>query len=79
MPLMMDDAKRKMGVSDQVTNFAIPLGITFNKVGTIIYIGVLYVIDILCDMPKTLLNVYSVSCGTLIVARSEGDELQDLQ
>lgn len=138
MPLMMDDAKEKMSVSDQVTNFTIPMGITFNKVGTIIYecvavlfvaqafnielgiaqqamliilsiltvlaapsvpmagvfflavllkamnfkdyqieayIGVLYAIDFLCDMPKTLLNVYSVSCGTLIVARSKGEKL----
>lgn len=139
MPLMMDDAKERMGVSDHVTNFTIPMGITFNKVGTIIYecvavlfvaqafdielgfvqqvtlmvlsiltvlaapsvpmagvlflavllkvmdfkdyqieayIGVLYAIDILCDMPKTLLNVYSVSCGTIIVARSEGEDLR---
>lgn len=139
MPLMMSDAKEKMGVSDTITNFTIPLGITFNKIGTIIYecmavlfvaqacemeltigqqallivvsivtvlgapsipmagvtflavllkvmefsddrimtyIGVLYAIDILCDMPKTMLNVYSVCCGTVIVARSEGEELR---
>ena len=138
MPLMMDDMKAKMGVSDQVANFIIPLGITFNKLGTIIYeclavlfvahachvemgfgsqvslicisiitvmaapsipmagvtflaillktmnfedeqiisyIGLLYAIDFLCDMPKTMLNVYSVCCGTIIVARSEGEEL----
>lgn len=139
MPLMISDAKEKLGVSDHVTNFTIPLGITFNKTGTIIYeciavlfvaqvcqmemgfaqqallvvvsivtvlaapsipmagvvflavllktmdfsddkimtyIGVLYAIDILCDMPKTMLNVYSVCCGTIIVARSEGEELR---
>lgn len=139
MPLMMSDAKEKMGVSDAVTNFTIPLGITFNKIGTIIYecmgvlfvaqacdmeltifqqmllivaaivtvlgapsipmagvtflavllkvmdfgdeiiatyIGILYAIDILCDMPKTMLNVYSVCCGTVIVARSEGEDLR---
>lgn len=139
MPLMMSDAKEKMGVSDTITNFTIPLGITFNKIGTIIYecmavlfvaqacemeltigqqallivvsivtvlgapsipmagvtflavllkvmefsddrimtyIGVLYAIDILCDMPKTMLNVYSVCCGTVIVARSKGEELR---
>ena len=139
MQLMISDAREKMGVSDYVTNFTIPLGITFNKTGTIIYeciavlfvaqvcqiemgfaqqamlvvvsivtvlaapsipmagvvflavllktmdfsddkimtyIGVLYAIDILCDMPKTMLNVYSVCCGTIIVARSEGEELR---
>ena len=38
-------------------------------------IGVFMAIDILCDMPKTLLNAYSVSCGAVVVARSEGEEL----
>lgn len=138
MPMMMDDAKGKVGVSDHVSNFTIPLGITFNKTGTIIYeclavlfvahacqmemsigqlgtlvcvsiitvmaapsipmagvvflavllktmefednqiatyIGLLYAVDFLCDMPKTMLNVYSVFCGTIIVARCEGEEL----
>ena len=39
------------------------------------YIGMFMAIDILCDMPKTLLNAYSVSCSAIIVARSEGETL----
>ena len=39
------------------------------------YIGMFMAIDILCDMPKTLLNAYSVSCSTIIVAHSEGEAL----
>lgn len=38
------------------------------------YIGMFMAVDILCDMPKTLLNTYSVSCSAIIVARSEGEE-----
>ena len=40
------------------------------------YIGMFMAVDILCDMPKTLLNAYSVSCSAIIVARSEGEELK---
>lgn len=138
MPQMMENMV-KMGVSEHLTNFTIPLGITFNKIGTIIYecmavlfvaqacqvemdfgsqvslicvsiitvmaapsipmagvtflaillkimkfedeqivsyMGLLYAIDFLCDMPKTMLNAYSVCCGTVIVARSEGETLR---
>lgn len=134
LPLLISDAKTKLGVSDKVASFTIPLGITFNKIGTVIYecvavvfvsqvfnvslsmaqqimlvaisvitvfgapsvpmagtlvlavllksmnlptdcIGVFMAIDILCDMPKTMLNAYSVSCGAVVVARSEGEEL----
>lgn len=134
MPLLINDAKERVGVSNNVASFTIPLGITFNKVGTIIYecvavifvaqvadinldvaqqlmligvsivtvlgapsvpmagvvvlaillktmglpndtIGMLMAVDILCDMPKTLLNAYSVECGTVIVAKSEGEVL----
>lgn len=39
------------------------------------YIGMFMAIDILCDMPKTLLNAYSVSCSAIIVAHSEGEAL----
>lgn len=134
LPLLISDAKTKTGVSDKIASFTVPLGITFNKIGTVIYecvavvfvsqvcntplsivqqitliatsvitvfgapsvpmagvlvlavllksmnlptdcIGVFMAIDILCDMPKTMLNAYSVSCGAVVVARSEGEEL----
>jgi Na+/H+-dicarboxylate symporter len=134
LPLIISDAKEKFGVSNNIASFTVPLGITFNKVGTIIYecvavifvaqavgmeltaaqqisligasivtvlgapsvpmagvvvlaillnamglptdyIGMFMAIDILCDMPKTLLNAYSVSCSAIIVAHSEGEAL----
>lgn len=135
LPLIVSDAKEKMGVSNNIASFTVPLGITFNKIGTIVYecvavifvaqavgmeltavqqvsligasivtvlgapsvpmagvvtlavlltamglptdyIGMFMAIDILCDMPKTLLNAYSVSCSAIIVARSEGEILK---
>ena len=135
LPLIISDAKEKMGVSNNIASFTVPLGITFNKIGTIVYecvavifvaqavgmdltaaqqvsligasivtvlgatsvpmagvialavllaamglptdyIGKFMAIDILCDMPKTLLNAYSVSCSAIIVARSEGEILK---
>ena len=134
LPLIISDAKEKFGVSNNIASFTVPLGFTFNKVGTIIYecvavifvaqavgmeltaaqqisligasivtvlgapsvpmagvvvlaillnamglptdyIGMFMAIDILCDMPKTLLNAYSVSCSAIIVAHSEGEAL----
>lgn len=134
LPLIISDAKEKFGVSDNVASFTVPLGITFNKIGTIIYecvavifvsqacnmglsatqqvsligasivavlgapalpmagvitlavllkamglpetyIGIFMAVDILCDMPKTLLNAYSVSCSAIIVAKTEGEKL----
>ena len=135
LPLIISDAKEKMGVSNNIASFTVPLGITFNKIGTIVYecvavifvaqavgmdltaaqqvsligasivtvlgapsvpmagvitlavllaamglptdyIGMFMAIDILCDMPKTMLNAYSVSCSAIIVARSEGEMLK---
>ncbi|MBE6267414.1 MAG: dicarboxylate/amino acid:cation symporter [Bacteroidales bacterium] len=135
LPLIITDAREKMGVSNNIASFTVPLGITFNKIGTIVYecvavifvaqavgvdltaaqqmsligasivtvlgapsvpmagvvvltmlltamdlptdyIGMFMVVDILCDMPKTLLNAYSVSCSAIIVARSEGEVLK---
>ena len=134
LPLIISDAKEKFGVSNNIASFTVPLGITFNKMSTIIYecvavifvaqavgmeltaaqqisligasivmvlgapsvpmagvvvlaillnamglptdyIGMFMAIDILCDMPKTLLNAYSVSCSTIIVAHSEVEAL----
>lgn len=135
LPLIINDAREKFGVSNNIASFTVPLGITFNKIGTIIYecvavifvaqafdtelsaaqqisligasivtvlgapavpmagvvvlaillkamnlpdtyIGMFMAVDILCDMPKTLLNAYSVSCSAIIVARCEGEELK---
>lgn len=135
LPLIIQDAKEKFGVSNNIASFTVPLGISFNKIGTVIYecvavifvaqifeidlsvaqqvsligvsivtvlgapsvpmagvvvlaimlkamglpdtyIGMFMAIDILCDMPKTLLNAYSVSCSAIIVARSEGEEIK---
>ena len=135
LPLIVCDAKEKMGVSNNIASFTVPLGITFNKIGTIVYecvavifvaqavgmdmtmaqqvsligasivtvlgapsvpmagvitlagllaamglptdyIGMFMAIDVLCDMPKTLLNAYSVSCSAIIIARSEGEMLR---
>lgn len=135
LPLIISDTKEKFGISNNIASFTVPMGITFNKVGTIIYecvavifvaqafdiemsiaqqisligvsivtvlgapsvpmagvvvlaillkamnlpdtyIGMFMAVDILCDMPKTLLNAYSVSCSAIIVARSEGEELK---
>lgn len=39
------------------------------------YIGMIMAIDILCDIPNTLLSAYSVSYSAIIVARSEGEAL----
>lgn len=134
LPLIISDAKEMFGVSHNIASFTVPLGITFNKVGTIIYecvavifvaqavgmqltaaqqisligasivtvlgapsvpmagvvvlaillnamglptdyLGMFMAIDLLCDMPKTLLNAYSVSCSAIIVAHSEGEAL----
>lgn len=135
LPLIISDAREKFGVSNNIASFTVPLGITFNKIGTIIYecvavifvaqafdmelsaaqqlsligasivtvlgapavpmagvvvlaillkalnlpdtyIGMFMAVDILCDMPKTLLNTYSVSCCAIIVAQSEGEVLK---
>lgn len=135
LPLIISDAKEKFGVSNNIASFTVPLGISFNKIGTVIYecvavifvaqifdidlsiaqqisligvsivtvlgapsvpmagvvvlaillkamglpdtyIGMFMAVDILCDMPKTLLNAYSVSCSAIIVAKSEGEKIR---
>jgi Na+/H+-dicarboxylate symporter len=37
LPLIISDAKEKLGVSNGIASFTVPLGITFNKIGTVIY------------------------------------------
>ena len=37
LPLIISDTKEKFGISNNIASFTVPMGITFNKVGTIIY------------------------------------------
>ena len=38
-------------------------------------IGLVLAVEQLCDMPRTCINTYGDSCGAVIIARSEGEEL----
>ncbi len=38
-------------------------------------IGLVLAVEQLCDMPRSFVNVYGDSCGAVIIARSEGEEL----
>lgn len=38
-------------------------------------IGMVLAVEQLCDMPRSFVNVYGDSCGAVIIARSEGEEL----
>lgn len=38
-------------------------------------IGIILAVEQLCDMPRTLINVYGDSCGAVIIAHSEGEKL----
>lgn len=38
-------------------------------------IGMILAVEQLCDMPRSFVNVYGDSCGAVIIARSEGEEL----
>lgn len=63
-------------ISEYISTKNYPLAILLNAMGLPTdYIGMFMAIDILCDMPKTLLNAYSVSCSAIIVAHSEGESL----
>jgi proton glutamate symport protein len=133
LPLNMECAHKRAGVSEQVTNFVLPLGATLNMDGTALYecvaamflaqaygldlsfttqftvvllalltsvgmagipaasmvaitvilgaiglpieaLGLLFVTDRILDMLRTSVNVYSDSCGAVIIARSEGEK-----
>ncbi len=37
LPVSMEQAKKKLGVSEQITNFVLPLGVTINMDGTALY------------------------------------------
>ncbi|MBR0500077.1 MAG: dicarboxylate/amino acid:cation symporter [Bacteroidales bacterium] len=38
-------------------------------------IGLVLAVEQLCDMPRTCINVYGDSCGAVIIAHSEGEQL----
>ena len=38
-------------------------------------IGLVLAVEQLCDMPRTCINTYGDSCGAVIIARSEGEQL----
>ena len=38
-------------------------------------IGLVLAVEQLCDMPRTCINTYGDSCGAVIIAHSEGEEL----
>ena len=38
-------------------------------------IGIVLAVEQLCDMPRSLINVYGDSCAAVVVARGEGEEL----
>ncbi len=39
-------------------------------------IGLVLAVEQLCDMPRTMINCYGDSCGAVIIAKSEGEELK---
>ena len=43
--------------------------------GAFAAIGAIYAVDRILDMCRTSVNVFSDSCGAVIVARSEGENL----
>ena len=43
--------------------------------GAFAAIGAIYAVDRILDMCRTSVNVFSDSCGAVIVARSEGESL----
>jgi len=132
LPLTMDCAESRAGVSKRVTSFVLPLGATINMDGTALYecvaamfiaqalgielsfaqqftvvllalltsigvagipqaslvailvimkavglpleaIGLLFATDRILDMCRTAVNIFSDSCGAVIIGRSEGE------
>jgi Na+/H+-dicarboxylate symporter len=132
LPLTMECAENRVGISNRTTSFVMPLGATINMDGTALYecvavifiaqaygislslpqqamvaitallasigaagipmaglvmmtivlkavglplegIGLILTVDRLLDMCRTTVNVWSDSCGTAIIARSEGE------
>ena len=44
--------------------------------GAFAAIGAIYAVDRILDMFRTSVNVYSDSCGAVIIASTEGEELK---
>ena len=38
-------------------------------------IGIIMAVEYLCDMPRSVINVYGDACGAVIIAHSEGEKL----
>jgi Na+/H+-dicarboxylate symporter len=52
------------------------LTIVLNVVGLPLEgIGLVLAVEQLCDMPRTMINTYGDTCGAVIIAKSEGEEL----
>ena len=133
LPLTMEAAEHKSGVSNKISSFTLPLGATINMDGTALYecvaaifiaqvygveltviqqviivvtallasigaagipmaglvmitivltavnlplegVGLIIAVDLILDMMRTTVNVWSDSCGAVTIARSEGEE-----
>ena len=68
LPLMLQDTKDKCGVSNRVAGFTIPLGITFNKIGTVIYecVAVIFVAQAF-DITLTVVQQISLVGMVIII------------
>jgi Na+/H+-dicarboxylate symporter len=134
LPLTLDSVQNKVGVSNKISSFVLPLGSTVNMDGTALYecvavlfiaqvygidlsigmqmvvvatalltsigaagipmaglvmisviltavhlplggIGLILAVDRILDMMRTTVNVWSDVCGTVVIAKSEGEEL----
>ena len=55
---------------------AVAIAIVLTAVGLPVEaLGVLFVFDRILDMCRTAVNVWSDSCGAVVVARSEGEDV----
>ena len=134
LPLTMETIEKKVGVSNKVTSFTLPLGATVNMDGTALYecvatifiaqcynidlslstqiviviialltsigaagipmagmfmitvilqavglplegVGIILAVDRILDMFRTATNVWSDSCGAILIANSEGEKV----
>ncbi len=135
LPLTLDAVENRVGVSNKITSFVLPLGATVNMDGTALYecvaamfiaqaygihlsflsqivvvftallasigaagipmaglvmisvilsavglplegVGLILAVDRILDMCRTTVNVWSDSCGSAIIAKTEGEELK---
>lgn len=135
LPLTLETVENKIGVSNKISSFTLPLGATVNMDGTALYecvavmfiaqaygiqlgftqqlivvltallasigaagipmtglfmmsivlssvglplegIGLILTVDRILDMSRTVVNVFSDTCGAVIIALSEGEQLK---